>query len=588
MSSRLINPYQEFRDASGEVVSAGTLTFYVNGDVNTQKNVYSDADLTTVQSNPYTLDAYGRVIGDVWLDGEYTVVLKDSDGNTIRTMNDVESFSSASGGGGETVQGSVQNKFTNGACRVASEGGSVSISGSYQEGQVANISVKAAGTPTNGTVDLTKYASCGTSGYTLHVNQLTTGGGGTVDYRFRFNSVDSRDLVNGAAIFQCNVLQNTGAAKTYTISVYKATAEDNFSSTTLISQSSGTSVADSTDTKISFSVADMGACENGIEIIVSCACGAVTTKDFYMADIVFRKGQAEIVFEQEPYAADYAHVKFAEIDSTVDTIEASYLSAINLSLSYKYGLAVTHAADTEHDMTIAAGKIVDDTQAYFIQSASAITKRIDATWADGTTNGGCSNAADSGAVQANTWYGYFLLSKASSPSTVDAIFAKTKANALADTNVVTAGYDICRLIDYVKTDGSANIKQRLGDGENSYLWDVMKSETISASASRALVTSDTPPFQVARVQYALDVDNTGAITYGKLTQTGQTDTAPSAAAFDISTVSPATGVEYMTTSVDIKTDGSSQFYHRESATTGVTPLLFTRGYKIDYTITDLV
>ncbi len=581
MSSRLINPYQEFRDASGEVVNAGTLTFYVNGDVNTQKNIYSDADLTTTQSNPYTLDAYGRVIGDIWLDGEYSVVLKDSDGNTIRTMNDVESFSSASGGGGgETVQGSVQNKFVNGACRVASEGGSVSISGSYQEGQVAEINVKAAGTPTNGTIDLTKYANCGTSGYTLHVNQLTTGGGGTVDYRFRFNSVDSRDLVDGAAIFQCNVLQNTGAAKTYTISIYKANAEDNFSGTTLIGQSSGTSVSDSTDTKISFSIADMGACENGIEIILSCACGAVTTKDFYINDIVFRKGQAEIVFEQNPYDQDYASLKFGTQDANIDTLLQVYRAPKNY-ISDKNPLSI--AVDTDHDITIAALDCSDSTNVYSF-ATSAITKQIDATWAEGNNLGGCSNAADSGAVQANTYYGVFVLSKPTALTTSDAIFAKTKANALADSNVVAAGFTICRLVGYVLTDGSSNIIAFINDGDGNILWDVIVDETISTSATRVALTVQVPPFQIGRFAAHLEGSG-GAPVYQLFTRIGQTDTTPSATAYDLFF---AAAGDAASAHFDMKVDGSKQIYHRESAATATQIALMTRGYKMDYSIQDLV
>lgn len=580
MTSRLVNPYQEFRDASGKVLSSGTITFYVNGDVNTQKNIYTTDALTTAQSNPYTLDAYGRVIGDVWLDGEYTIVVKDSDGNTVRTVNDVQDLGAASGGGSEVVQGSVQNKFINGACRVASEGGSVSISGSYQEGGVANINVKAQGTPTNGTVDLAKYALCGTSGYTLKVTQLTTGSGGTVDYRFRFNSVDSRDLVSGAAIFQCNVLQNTGAAKTYTISVYKATAEDNFASTTLISASAGTSVSDSTDTKISFSVADMGDCSNGIEIILSVACGAVTTKDFYLADIVFRKGQAEIAFEQNPYDQDYASIKFGAQDSSIDTLLQVYRAPKNY-ISDKNPLSI--AADTDHDITIAALNCSDSTNTYSF-ATSAITKQIDATWAAGTNAGGCSNAADSGAVQANTYYGVFVLSKPTALTTTDAIFAKTKANALADTNVVAAGYTICRLVGYVLTDGSANIIAFLNDGDGNILWDVVVDETISASATRVALTVQVPPFQIGRFHGMLEGSSSNQV-WSLFTAIGQTDTAPSATAADMSVVSSG---DTDSCHFDMKVDGSRQLYHRENNTGITTIALFTRGYRMDYSIQDLV
>ena len=322
--SRLINPYQTFRDATGEVLSNGTLEFYVTG-TSTAKDYYSDAALTTSGGTSYTLDAYGRVTGNVWLDGDYRVVVKDSAGATVYTIDDVSSISTTTGtgSGSETVQGYIQNKFVNGGARVQSLGGSITVSGSYQESGVAEIFVKAQGTPTNGTADRAKSTECGTSGYVLLVDELTTGGGGTVDYRFRFDSVDSRDLVDGAAIFQCNVLQKSGASKTYTISIYKANAEDDFSGTTLISASSGESVSDSVDTKISHSVNDMGDCSNGIEVVVSCACGAVTTKDFLLADVVFRKGASEVTFEQPPYPQDYNNVFFDRFNQVVDLTQES-------------------------------------------------------------------------------------------------------------------------------------------------------------------------------------------------------------------------------------------------------------------------
>lgn len=269
-----------------------------------------------------------------------------------------------------------------------------------------------------------------------------------------------------------------------------------------------------------------------------------------------------------------------------DAVTVNYLTLnYKLGLRYFSGLAVTHAADTEHDMTIATGYCRDDTDVYTIQLGTAVTKRIDATWADGTTNGGCSNAADSGAVQANTWYGYFLLSKSTDPTDCDAIFAKTQANALADTNVVTAGYDICRLVDYALTDGSSNIIQRLGNGDSSFIWDVPSDNTVTPSATRVAITPQCPPFQIADM---LSFGNVGATRNILYTQTNQTDTAPSETIWTHK-VSSSSSNNANSLNFDIKADGSSQFYARVDTASGwTTYYLLTRGYKIDRTITDLV
>jgi hypothetical protein len=88
----VINPYQQFVDASGEPLSAGTLTFFLNG-TETVATIYSDPALTVAQSNPYTLDAYGRIQGDVRFADTLTVRIKDSDGNQIGSdIDDVTCF----------------------------------------------------------------------------------------------------------------------------------------------------------------------------------------------------------------------------------------------------------------------------------------------------------------------------------------------------------------------------------------------------------------------------------------------------------------------------------------------------------------
>ena len=441
---RIINPYQQYLDAEGNVLSNGRLTFYENGTT-TPKIIYSDAALTIEQNNPYTLDGSGRIIGDVWLDGTYSVLVQDSDLSTIRTDDDVSNDTS-SGGGGETVQGQIQNKFINGSCRVPSDVGSVTVSGSYQESGVDSVFVKAQGTPTNGTADLVKTTLSGSTGYALQVTDLTTGAGGTVDYRFRFNSVDSRDLVDGPAIFQCNVLQQTGLAKNYTISISTATAEDNFTSVSLISQSAGESVPDSVDTTISHSVADMGSCENGIEIVVSCASGAVTTRDFFISDIVFRKGQSLITFEQNPYAEDLSALKFAQEKANIDKLR----SQITVVENYVRGLRLRSAADTDHDITVAIGQCYSAADQVRIDLTSEITKQLDAAWAEGDNAGGLPSGVT---LSGPEWLYFFLISK--TDGTVDAGFDDNASatNLLAD----ATDYVYYQHIGSVRTDASDNI-----------------------------------------------------------------------------------------------------------------------------------
>jgi len=56
---------------------------------------------------------------------------------------------------------------------------------------------------------------------------------------------------------------------------------------------------------------------------------------------------------------------------------------------YLYGFTLSNAAaDTDHDITLSAGAGRSADNTVYISASSAITKRLDATWADGTNSGG--------------------------------------------------------------------------------------------------------------------------------------------------------------------------------------------------------
>lgn len=251
----------------------------------------------------------------------------------------------------------------------------------------------------------------------------------------------------------------------------------------------------------------------------------------------------------------------------------------NYGLEWRQGLTVTNGTDSEHDVDVAVGKIMDSSNAYVLDLQSAFTKQIDSVFAVGTASGGLSNQDSSGVVQNSTVYQIFLISKSTNTSDCDVIFATTQANALADTVAAAAGFDIARRIGWAITDGSANIHNWLFDDSLTYRWDVISDETISASATRALVTCRVPPNCMGRLIYMTEFS--GASQYGILTQVSQTDTAPSATAFH--TLSEGTGNDGNPIAVNIKVDSNRQIYHRESTASVDTIALLTVGYKDDLT-----
>jgi hypothetical protein len=124
---------------------------------------------------------------------------------------------------------------------------------------------------------------------------------------------------------------------------------------------------------------------------------------------------------------------------------------ISLPTNHFSGLALSHAVDTEHDITIAVGKARDATDAVDLILASALTKQADATWAVGTAAGGM--AAGESLPTSGTIHVWLI--KRSDTGVVDVMFNDHATSALAPT--LPTGYDYKRRIGSYRTDGSANI-----------------------------------------------------------------------------------------------------------------------------------
>lgn len=103
MSNDSINPEQQFFDFAGRDNINGTIEFFTDPGKLTQKAIFSDSALTVAQSNPYTLDDSGRIIGDVHYDGTATLVHKDRNGYEFR-QDDGVTVTSAGDSSSLTIQ----------------------------------------------------------------------------------------------------------------------------------------------------------------------------------------------------------------------------------------------------------------------------------------------------------------------------------------------------------------------------------------------------------------------------------------------------------------------------------------------------
>lgn len=144
-------------------------------------------------------------------------------------------------------------------------------------------------------------------------------------------------------------------------------------------------------------------------------------------------------------------------------------SAVDYGSEWQIGLTVTNTTP-DYVYATAAGSIMDSTNTYRINLPSAMTKNAGATWAAGSGNGSYSNAE--AARAANTWYTSYLVSKSSDPNDTDIVTATSQANALADTAVTAAGYDIARpYFGGLRANGTPNQWRTLTHFQNGiYKW----------------------------------------------------------------------------------------------------------------------
>ncbi len=87
MSYQFTNPAPVFFDLPGaEPLAGGELQFYDKGTT-TPRDTWADEERTVLNPNPVPLDAAGRAEFPIWLDGEYSVVMRAADGSTVWTRD---------------------------------------------------------------------------------------------------------------------------------------------------------------------------------------------------------------------------------------------------------------------------------------------------------------------------------------------------------------------------------------------------------------------------------------------------------------------------------------------------------------------
>lgn len=195
------------------------------------------------------------------------------------------------------------NAVINGGCMI-SHRGQKSLSNAFQYGPVDLLAVAAEGTVSAGTIKhATGVYSLAQTGFACFVENATLGSGGAILFRHRIEAKNAWAFYNKPARFTARTYHDLGPNADYIITLRTPTSADNFASLTDIDSDTIT-IAEDDNADLVFPIADMGDCRNGIEIEIKIDCGAITTKDFYLADLQLSIGAEIQPFELRPLSLE--------------------------------------------------------------------------------------------------------------------------------------------------------------------------------------------------------------------------------------------------------------------------------------------
>lgn len=197
------------------------------------------------------------------------------------------------------------NAIVNGGC-ISAQRPSQTLTNSFVNGPVDLIAVKADGTVGAGTVEqVTSAFTLGeVTGHGIRVNGATLSAGSeAIHFRHRIESYLATRFVNKSANFSCRMYHDVGSSVDAVVTISKADSTDNFGAVTQISQQT-VPIPHDTNFTLEIAIPDMGDCKTGIEINIDFDCGAITTKNVYLAQLQLSIGQERRAFENRPLALE--------------------------------------------------------------------------------------------------------------------------------------------------------------------------------------------------------------------------------------------------------------------------------------------
>ena len=208
-------------------------------------------------------------------------------------------------------------------------------------GQADRWLIGSAGATTQSAGNLVQGTLAGSaSGLSIAATGVTlTGAGSTMTFKHRIEAKDVAGRLNGKTItVQAKAYHDAGAPINWTATVNRpTTTADTFSAVTQLGVSGNQSVPNTALTQLSYTLA-LGAADadKGLEIVFTAACGAVTTKQFHIADVMLTEGATAQTYDLRPYQQELAMCqRYFEVGSSALYFPASGTGYCGIRQPYK-------------------------------------------------------------------------------------------------------------------------------------------------------------------------------------------------------------------------------------------------------------
>lgn len=400
--------------ASGEVNNGGLVYFFEPG-TSTPKDTYTDASLTVANANPVVLSSAGKAT--IVLSGAYKVRVEDADGNVLDTT---DNFPPA-----ETATAGAFNLVTNGSFEDNGIADGKTPDGWTLTEETGSTVVLDDTDPQRGSQSI-KFTSAGSGGgniVTTSFFEVTPLRGVEVSFLLKSSAADVRNLVQ--------------------IEWYTA-AQASISSESIYDDST----ANPTSWTLKRNIVTPPSTARFAKLrLYGCHPSDATTGSTWFDDVLVR-----VI---APGAAN------GRVAGIAGGGEAWVVPGVRGHISGL--LPSNNGTDAEHDIDISAGACRNSDDDATIALTTGITKRLDATFAEGTGNGGM---ADGESLPTSSTVHLFIVTK-DTDGTVDVMADTSVTGANAD-----AGWTVERRIASLRTDSSANILAgtAVETGGGAYMW----------------------------------------------------------------------------------------------------------------------